>query len=426
MAYCIIGAGAGGLASARHASAISNEVVVFEQTDRLGGTWVYTNDVGHDRNGLPIHTSMYKGLRSNIPKQTMGYLDSAIDSDVSYVKQEEVLRWLEDYAEKFHLNKLIKFEHHVIRVNPIQGGSKWEVIVKKLLKNEYEEFQFDCVMVCNGHYSYPMIPEYPGRDQFNGLQIHSHDYRSAERFAGEDLLVIGAGYSALDIVIATLNVAKSITISYHKADNLPLDFAPSVVRKPNISSLTTNGAKLVDGTDISCSVIIYCTGYEYSFPFLSIDCGIFVEQHRVQPLYKQLININHPSMALIGVPFHCCPTQMMDLQARFCVQFFSGAKKFPPKEDMLREMEADIEDRRRRGLPKQWTHKLVGDLQPKYYNDLAATAGVEPMKPVVMKIFDQCMARRAESLLHYRNDKFEVIDDGEFRLLKGFQSLCLE
>lgn len=417
MAYCIIGAGAGGLCSARHASAVSNEVVVFEQTARLGGTWVYTDEIGHDRNGLSIHTSMYKGLRSNIPKQTMGYLDSDIVSDVSYVKQEEVLRWLENYAEQFELNKLIKLEHQVIRVTPIQESSKWEVIVKNLPKNMYDRFEFDFVMVCNGHYSHPMIPQYPGQDQFNGLQMHSHDYRNAERFAGRDLLVVGAGYSAFDIVIASLKVAKSITISYHKTNSLQLDFAPSVMKKPNISSLTANGAKFVDGTEIVCSMIIYCTGYKYSFPFLTIDCGLSVEENHIQPLYKQLVNISHPSMALIGVPFHCCPTQMMDLQARFCIKFFCGAKELPSKEDMLRHMEADINDRRSRGLPKRWMHKLVGDLQSKYYEDLAETAAIEPMKPIVMKIFDQCMRRRAENLLCYRDDNFEVVNDSEFRLL---------
>ena len=59
---CVIGAGAAGLCAARHllsASATSPALtpVVFEQSGVLGGTWVYTDEVGTDsRHGLPIHS----------------------------------------------------------------------------------------------------------------------------------------------------------------------------------------------------------------------------------------------------------------------------------------------------------------------------------------------------------------------------------
>jgi len=61
----VIGAGAAGLAAARHLSADPQtfSYVVYEQTDQLGGTWVYTEDVGTDKLGQPVHTSMYKWLR---------------------------------------------------------------------------------------------------------------------------------------------------------------------------------------------------------------------------------------------------------------------------------------------------------------------------------------------------------------------------
>nr|XP_019537915.2 flavin-containing monooxygenase FMO GS-OX-like 6 [Aedes albopictus] len=400
--YCIIGAGAGGLACARHALDASVEVTVFEQTDRIGGTWVYTDTTGRDQNGVPIHTSMYEGLRTNLPRQIMGFPDWPIESNVSYVKQEEVLRWLQDYVEEFKLRKLIRFEHQVIRVSPTYNdGSKWEVIVKDLRNERYDTFVFDYVMVCNGHYSYPMIPEIVGRGSFQGLQIHSHDYRKADQFQGQDLLLVGAGYSASDIAIATVKVAKSVTISHHNPDKVDFDIEGTISVKPGISKLTSNGVIFVDGTEKSFSAIIYCTGYKYTFPFLSADCGIRLEDNHVQPLYKHVININHPTMALIGVPFYCIPTQMMDLQARFCMKYFTGELKLPPRDEMLRDMEADIEYRRHRGLPKKWMHKLSEDFQTKYYEDLAKTAGLEPIRPVIMALFEESMRRRLASVQHY-------------------------
>ena len=56
---CVIGAGAAGLCAARHLLAATPSVtpVVFEQSGVLGGTWVYTDEVGRDgRHGLPIHS----------------------------------------------------------------------------------------------------------------------------------------------------------------------------------------------------------------------------------------------------------------------------------------------------------------------------------------------------------------------------------
>lgn len=61
----IIGCGAAGLAALRHFTAEESQFtcVSYEQTDNVGGTWVYTDKVGKDKYGLPVHSSMYKSLR---------------------------------------------------------------------------------------------------------------------------------------------------------------------------------------------------------------------------------------------------------------------------------------------------------------------------------------------------------------------------
>lgn len=67
----VIGAGAAGLCALRHLASrqsISNpnvhfKAVAYEQSSRVGGTWVYTDSIGDDEWGNPIHSSMYKNLR---------------------------------------------------------------------------------------------------------------------------------------------------------------------------------------------------------------------------------------------------------------------------------------------------------------------------------------------------------------------------
>lgn len=59
----VIGAGMAGICAAKHVIANGFDVTVFEQSNAVGGTWVYTDNIGRDSYGLDVHSSMYKGLQ---------------------------------------------------------------------------------------------------------------------------------------------------------------------------------------------------------------------------------------------------------------------------------------------------------------------------------------------------------------------------
>ena len=97
-------AGAAGLCAAKNGIEFGCEVTVFEQTNDIGGTWLYTDQVGKDENGLDVHTSIYQGLYTNLPKEIMGYPDFSVPSqENSYVSSKDFLNFLEIYAENFNL-----------------------------------------------------------------------------------------------------------------------------------------------------------------------------------------------------------------------------------------------------------------------------------------------------------------------------------
>ena len=58
---------------------------------------------------------------------------------------------------------------------------------------------FDYVIVANGHFSVPFIPEYPGMKAFPGRIMHSHDFRDAEEFRDKNVVILGSSYSAEDV-----------------------------------------------------------------------------------------------------------------------------------------------------------------------------------------------------------------------------------
>ncbi len=59
---CIIGAGYAGLGAARH---LMNDfdITLFDRQDGIGGLWIYSDNVGKDCFGLPVHSAMYKNVR---------------------------------------------------------------------------------------------------------------------------------------------------------------------------------------------------------------------------------------------------------------------------------------------------------------------------------------------------------------------------
>lgn len=63
----VVGAGAAGLCAARHILSRLDRFappVLFELGGKVGGTWCYDERVGTDGAGRPIHSSMYRDLRS--------------------------------------------------------------------------------------------------------------------------------------------------------------------------------------------------------------------------------------------------------------------------------------------------------------------------------------------------------------------------
>jgi hypothetical protein len=54
---------------------------------------------------------------------------------------------------------------------------------------------YDALIVAVGCYSEPNLPTVPGMDATPAFQMHCHNYRSPERFAGQTVLVVGASFS---------------------------------------------------------------------------------------------------------------------------------------------------------------------------------------------------------------------------------------
>ena len=62
------------------------------------------------------------------------------------------------------------------------------------------------------HYSVPYIPDIPGLNSFEGILMHSHDYRENSKFRDMKVVVLGAGASGIDIGLEVADVAKEVSL----------------------------------------------------------------------------------------------------------------------------------------------------------------------------------------------------------------------
>ena len=83
--------------------------------------------------------------------------------------------YLQDFAREFGIDELVRFETEVVRVRFVEEEEKWKIKSKQRHK-EMDEI-FDAVVVCNGHYTQPLVSHVPGNFSFTPYsEIIYHRY----------------------------------------------------------------------------------------------------------------------------------------------------------------------------------------------------------------------------------------------------------
>jgi hypothetical protein len=127
----VIGAGAAGLAVARELKK-DFDVDVLEQSGDVGGVWQYTDDIEESltspmqeslKQKSQVHSSMYKSLRTNLPREVMQYSDFPFSSDFSplrYPHHSAVQAYLQAFAQDQEIRQHIRFHRKVISIDSNQ------------------------------------------------------------------------------------------------------------------------------------------------------------------------------------------------------------------------------------------------------------------------------------------------------------------
>jgi cation diffusion facilitator CzcD-associated flavoprotein CzcO len=69
------------------------------------------------------------------------------------------------------------------------------------------------IVNATGTWTRPFVPRYPGQDSFRGRQLHPVDYRSAEEFRGQHVVVVGGGASATQLLAEISRVTSTTWVT---------------------------------------------------------------------------------------------------------------------------------------------------------------------------------------------------------------------
>jgi putative flavoprotein involved in K+ transport len=199
-AVAVIGGGQAGLAVAYYLRRAGLDFRVFDAGDRPGGAWV------HGWDSLRLFSP---AAYSSLPGWPMP--PAARDG---YPTRDEVIDYLSRYEARYGL--AVERPKAVAAVE--RDGAHLRL---RFVDGETRTAQ--AVVSATGTWGAPVVPDYPGRDAFGGVQLHSARYRSPEPFRGQRVLVVGGGNSGAQILAELSLVADATWVTLDDPVLLPDD-----------------------------------------------------------------------------------------------------------------------------------------------------------------------------------------------------------
>jgi cation diffusion facilitator CzcD-associated flavoprotein CzcO len=129
--------------------------------------------------------------------------------------------------------------------------------------------------------------------------------------------------------------------------------------KPNIARYDDNTVTFTDGSQAEADVVVYCTGYRISFPFL--DEHLVSTRVNQVPLYRRVVSVDHPGLYFIGLiqPIGAI-FPLAEQQAQWVADLITGVCRLPTPDRMRRQIAA-YDDRLRRRFVASKRHTIEVD-----------------------------------------------------------------
>jgi len=389
--FCIIGAGASGLAAAKTFKERGIPFDCFERETDIGGIW----------NPESPH-AVYETTFFNSSRKLSRYTDFPMpEAYPQYMSRGQAQAYLQAYASAFDLRDHITFNTEVERLE--QAGDGWQVAIS----GESEPRSYSGVVIANGHHWESNLPDHPGK--FDGVILHSHAVKRRDQLKGKRVVVVGAGNSGADIACDAATDSEraihSMRRSYYFFPKLifgrPMDvfvdltsrwpvpraflrwlytmglkviFGPHknyglpdpdhklfeahptaastyldhiahgrIIPKPAISRFDGSRVIFEDGSEEEADLVIYATGFRVRFPF--IDEGLILHPDGRSKLFLHAFHRDLDNLFVMGLmePAEGGVWQLVDYQARLIASFIVAMERDAAKARWFHDLKADAE-----------------------------------------------------------------------------------
>jgi len=208
----VIGSGPAGVTASKELNEAGHDVVCFDASGRLGGTFANFFWPGGHLTSSPYVTAFsdFEPARNRNGEERK-----------THHSAEEYVEYLNDYAEHYGIADVFKMKHKVLHVKENEDGKIMADVTNLETGKTTVEGPFDHIVVCSGAFHTKLTPKFKGIETFPGQLLHSRDFagdhlRTADEAfkdcSGKRVVSIGLGESMADILgIITTKISKPTT-----------------------------------------------------------------------------------------------------------------------------------------------------------------------------------------------------------------------
>lgn len=197
----VVGAGLSGIAAGYHLQARcpGKRFAILEGRGAIGGTW---------------DLFRYPGIRSDSDMYTLGYSFHPWPSDAAIADGASIRAYVEDAARAHGLDRKIRFHHRVERAAWSSADARWTVDVVRADTGEAVQLTAGFLFMCSGYYRYDdgYTPAIAGVDDFAGRIVHPQRWPADLDHAGQRVVIIGSGATAVTLAPALAATAAQVTM----------------------------------------------------------------------------------------------------------------------------------------------------------------------------------------------------------------------
>ena len=195
----IIGAGLSGIGAAAHLQqrCPDRSFTIFEARDAIGGTW---------------DLFRYPGIRSDSDMYTLGYEFKPWADAKAIADGSTIRRYIVETAAERGIDRHIRLGHRIVSADWSSADARWTVEIEHEGRRERQTCGF--LLFCSGYYRYDAAhrPTFDGEAGFRGRIVHPQFWPADLDHAGQRVVVIGSGATAVTLVPEMAKTAAHVTM----------------------------------------------------------------------------------------------------------------------------------------------------------------------------------------------------------------------